>query len=423
MKINGDRMLSDLNALRAITDTPGVGVTRFSYSQKDQEARAYITRVAESAGFAVRTDAVGNMFIRFVDAAKQIDEVTDAALEGADNEAKKIVVGSHIDTVRNGGWLDGVYGVVAGLEAMRILSEAGETELPLELVIFAEEEGSNFGSTMTGSKFITGIYNEEELDQLQGDQGISLRQMLERCGYPEYKKEEVVWNFEQVRAMLELHIEQGPVLERKGLSIGIVDVVYGMSVLEVTLQGVGNHAGATPMEDRRDALVAAAICIAEAERIAKEDSQGITVATVGKISVSPNCSNVIPERVVFTVEVRDKHENRIHRAMGEIRDAIVSVAKQRGVSCEMREIAYSSPIKMDKKVTERIESLASDEGLSYAIMSSGAVHDTCLIAAHAPAGMIFVPSKGGRSHVPFEDTDDEDLVRGAQLLLNTIVAL
>lgn len=423
MRINGERMLSDLNALRAITDTPGEGVTRFSYSEKDREARDYITRAAESAGFVLRTDAVGNMFIRFADGARQIDEGSSAAGNDVYNGAKRIVVGSHIDTVRNGGWLDGVYGVAAGLEAMRALSEEGVTDLPLELVIFAEEEGSNFGSTMTGSKFITGIYDREDLDRLQNDQGMSLRQMLKRCGYPEYKKEEVIWDFEQVRAMLELHIEQGPVLERKGLSVGIVDVVYGMSVLEVTLRGVGNHAGATPMADRRDALAAAALCIAEAERIAKEDPEGITVATVGKINVSPNCSNVIPEKVVFTVEVRDKDEQKIRSAMDKIRDGMVSIAKERGVSCETRRLAYSAPIRMDEEIAKQIEELASREGLSYAVMSSGAVHDTCLIAAHAPAGMIFVPSKGGRSHVPFEDTDREDLVLGAQLLLNTIMAL
>lgn len=423
MKINGDRMLSDMKALREITDTPGAGVTRFSYSQKDQEARAYITRTAESAGFTVRTDAIGNMFIRFAETARQTGEGTSATVKNVYDGTKRIVVGSHIDTVRNGGWLDGVYGVVAGLETMRTLSEDGTAALPLELVIFAEEEGSNFGSTMTGSKFITGIYGEEELDKLQNDQGVSLREMLQRCGFPEYKRKEMVWDFEQVRAMLELHIEQGPVLERKGLSIGIVDVVYGMSVLEVTLKGVGNHAGATPMIDRRDALTAAAVCIGEAERIAKEDPERITVATVGKISVLPNCSNVIPEEVVFTVEVRDKNEEKIHRTMDEIRDAIVSIAKQRGVRCETRRLAYSVPVKMDKRIIERIEELASRKGLSYTIMSSGAVHDTCLIAAHAPGGMIFVSSKGGRSHVPFEDTDEKDLVLGAQLLLDTILTI
>jgi len=427
MRINGDRMLADLHHIRTITDTPGAGVTRFSYGEKDGEARAYIKQVAEQAGFVVRTDAVGNVFIRPGNALEE-------SVGGIQNAPKKILVGSHIDTVRNGGWLDGVYGVIAGLEVMRTLSESRmksesnmqneSSEHPnVELVIFAEEEGSNFGSTMTGSKFIAGIYGEEELDRLQNDRGTSLRQMLELRRLPQYKREEVVWNFNQIKAMLELHIEQGPVLERKGLSIGVVDVVYGMRVSEFTLQGVGNHAGATPMEDRQDALAAAALCIAIAEEIAGADPEETTVATVGKINVLPNCSNVIPEKVVFTLEVRDKDEDKIRRAMEEIKKAIQRIADKRGVSCEIRDVAHSAPIKMDERLRGLIADLASRAGYSYEIMNSGAVHDTCMIAPYAPAGMIFVPSKGGRSHVPFEDTDEGDLVRGAQLLLDTIRAI
>ena len=436
MKINHDRMLADLNVLRSITDTPGEGVTRFSYGEKDREARAYITRAAESAGFVVDMDAIGNVFINFKGAAQGVHETIYRTSGSAYNEAQRIVVGSHMDTVKNGGWLDGIYGVIAGLEVMRTLSESklqGKSEKgseggsllakPVELVIFAEEEGSNFGSTMTGSKFISGIYGEEELDKLKNDRGVSLRQMLERCGYPPYKREDVAWDFDRVLAMLELHIEQGPGLEQKGLSIGIVDAIYGMSVLEITLYGVGNHAGAAPMADRRDALVTAALCILEAEKIAKGDPEGITVATVGKISVLPNCSNVIPEKAVFTLEVRDKDENKIHQVMGETENSIRTIAAQRGVDCETRKMSSSAPIKMNEEITALIANLASQAGFSYEIISSGAVHDTCMIAPNAPAGMIFVPSKGGRSHVPFEDTDEEDLVRGSQLLLDTVRAL
>ena len=442
MKINGERMLADLYQLRTITDTPGAGVSRFSYGEKDGQARAYITQVAETAGFVVRADAIGNLFIYPGNVSRQykgdiveLQDIDEAeASDGRQNEPRKIRIGSHIDTVRNGGWLDGVYGVIAGLEAMRTLQESGlqgnseiddvSSEHPsIELVIFAEEEGSNFGSTMTGSKFAAGIYGEEELDSLQNDQGTSLRQMLQQGGFPQYQREEVVWDFDQVQAMLEIHIEQGPVLERKGLSIGVVDVVYGMWVVEFTLQGVGNHAGATPMRDRQDALVAAALSIAEAEGIANEDAEGTTVATVGKINVSPNCSNVIPEKVVFALEVRDKDADRIRLAMEKIKERIRGITGQRNVGCEIREVAHSAPIKMDESLKSLIAELASRAGFSYEIMNSGAVHDTCMVAPYAPAGMIFVPSKGGRSHVPFEDTDEEDLVRGAQLLLDTIRAI
>jgi hydantoinase/carbamoylase family amidase len=409
MNISGERLLSDLSRLKSFTDTPGDGVTRYSYSQNDEKARLFITESAEAHGFAVRIDPIGNMFIR---------------LSGIDDKSEKICIGSHIDTVRNGGWLDGIYGVISGLEVLRTLAEHGSDRLPeVEVVIFAEEEGSNFGSTMTGSKFITGIYREKDLDRLKNEAGISLREMLLKYGCSPYKHEEVIWDFSRVKAMLELHIEQGPVLEQEGKSIGIVDAIFGMTTIEVTITGVGNHAGATPMRYRVDALAAAALCITEVERIAKEDPEGIAVATVGKISVSPNCSNVIPEKVLFTVEVRDKQEEKIIRVIKKIEESIQRISAQRGATCQIHILAESKPFRMDDRMIKLIGKLATESGISHQIIDSGAVHDTCIIAPHAPSGMLFVPSIGGRSHVPFEDTDPDELVRGAQLLLDTVLAI
>jgi len=308
MKISGKRLLSDLNSLKSFTDTPGGGVTRFSYGNSDAGARRFIIESAEACGFTVRTDPVGNMYIR---------------LPGSDEKADRICIGSHIDTVRNGGWLDGIYGVVSGLEVLRTLAGNGSClALQVEVVIFAEEEGSNFGSTMTGSKFVVGIYGENDLDRLKNDEGIPLRELLRRSGCPPYCQEEVLWDFSKVRAMLELHIEQGPILEKEGKPVGIVESVYGMTTMEVSITGTGNHAGATPMKYRSDAMAAAAQCISEIERIAKKDLEGIVVATVGKVTVSPNCSNVIPEKVVFTFEVREKREDRIQNSVHEIEEAI-----------------------------------------------------------------------------------------------------
>jgi len=409
MKISGERLLSDLNVLKSFTDTPGAGVTRFSYGENDGKARQFIKETAESSGFSVRTDPIGNMYIR---------------LPGSNEKIKKICVGSHIDTVRNGGWLDGIYGVVSGLEVLRTLAENGsDCALEVEVVLFAEEEGSNFGSTMTGSKFITGMYGEKDLDRLKSDTGISLREMLLKCGFPPYHQEQVMWDFSRVKAMLELHIEQGPILEREEKSIGVVDAIFGMTTIEVTLAGIGNHAGATPMRYRTDAIAAAALCITEIERIAKEDPEEVLVATVGKVAVSPNCSNVIPEKVTFTVEVREKREEKIHRAIKEMEETIVRISEQRGTTCEIRKLAQSKPYHMDDRIIKLIDKLAVEAGISHQIINSGAVHDTCIIAPHVPSGMLFVPSIGGRSHVPFEDTDPDDLVRGAQLLLNTVLII
>jgi len=409
MKISGERLLSDLDILKSFTDTPGAGVSRFSYGENDKEARRFLAAAAESNGFSVRTDPIGNMLI---------------GLPGRDENQKKICVGSHIDTVRNGGWLDGVYGVVSGLEVLRTLLENGSDRAQeVEVVIFAEEEGSNFGSTMTGSKFIAGIYGEKDLDRLKNEDGISLREMLLKCGCEPYRQEDVIWDFSCVKAMLELHIEQGPVLEQEGRTVGIVDAIFGMKTVEVTIMGIGNHAGATPMRYRADAMSAAALCMMEVERIAKADPDGILVATVGKVVVSPNCSNVIPEKVVFTVEVRDKQEEKIRKGIMEIEEAVVRISEQRGTTCEIRTIADSKPFRMDVRIIKLLDQMALEGGISHQILDSGAVHDTCIIAPHAPSGMLFVPSIGGRSHVAFEDTEPYDLISGAQLLLNTVLMI
>lgn len=409
MKISEERLLSDLNKLKEFTDTPDAGVTRFSYSRNDAKARAYIKEAAEAFGFSVRTDPIGNVLIGFADGNKDVE---------------KICVGSHIDTVRNGGWLDGVYGVVSGLEVLRTLAENKSERLSdVEVVIFAEEEGSNFGSTMTGSKFIAGIYGEKDLDRLMTDEGMSLRERLLQCRFPPYHREDVIWDFSRVKAMLELHIEQGPVLEGEGKAIGIVDSIFGMTTIEVTIAGIGNHAGATPMQYRRDALTTAALCITEAERIARSDPEEILVATVGKVSVYPNCSNVIPEKVVFTLEVRHKRDEMIQEAINRIKASILKISDQKGTTCEIQTLAQSKPFQMDEHMITLIDKLAREAGVSHRVIDSGAVHDTCIIAQKVPSGMIFVPSKGGRSHVPFENTDPADLVRGAQLLFDVIYAV
>lgn len=403
MKVNGERLLTDLFQLRQFTDTPGEGVTRFSYGQQDQKARAYLLKEAGAIGCAAETDALKNIRI---------------GMPQNTSGRQKVVIGSHIDTVRNGGWLDGIYGVTAGLEVMRVLKDC-RLEYDLELVIFAEEEGSNFGSTMTGSKFISGDYKEEDLDYLKNDEGLSLRQILENPSEEELRQ--VKWDFSELKAMLELHIEQGPVLEREGLSLGIVETIFGMRVIEVEVTGVGNHAGATPMEDRKDALCAAAECILAAERIVKPN--GHTVVTVGRIKAEPDCSNVIPEKTVFTLEARDGKTEKIDYFINQITAAIKRICRERQVECQIREVSSSEPLKLDPELSKTMERLASQKKIPYRVMDSGAVHDACMIAKHAKTGMIFVPSIGGRSHVPEEDTRPEDLVQGAQFLLEVAAAL
>jgi allantoate deiminase len=435
LKINEERLLHDLKHLRTLTDTPGMGVTRFSYGAMDRQARAYLKDIADALGATWTTDGVGNIRI---------------GLPGNRPDQKTILAGSHIDSVRNGGWLDGVYGSISALEVLRTLAESGRTfHKNYEVAIFAEEEGSNFDSTLTGSKFIAGIYGPDKLDQLKNKEGVSLREMLVGAtDVPTDSLPGLPWDFSKIEAMVEMHIEQGPVLEREGIGIGIVDSIFGMRLVEFELTGLGNHAGASPMDGRRDALTAAAACILLVEKIADRasghrglgrlglDGAGFggrifegrgtesgPVATAGKLQVYPNCTNVIPEKVVFSVEVRYKDDKVIEQLMEEIISAILEECERRQVGMAVKEIAQNKAILLPQAMVKRITEAADQRGLDFLVMGSGAVHDASMMAQFVNTGMIFVPSIGGRSHVKEEDTKEADLMAGGNLLLDVVFSL
>lgn len=402
MKINGQRLIDDLKALREITATPGQGVTRFSYTEEDGRARDYLARIAKAYGFAMETDAIGNIRI-FPPESKGT-----------------IIVGSHIDTVRNGGWLDGIYGVMSGMEVLRTFADNG-AHTDAVLMIYAEEEGSGFGSTMTGSKFLTGKYYVKDLTALMDDQGKSLLEHLKECGYwnAEDFASSFPMDFTGEECALELHIEQGPVMDAEVLQIGIVDTVFGMHVLEIAFMGLGNHAGASPMIGRRDPMSAFGEAVVAIEKVALDAGHGV-VATIGKVSASPGGSNVIPDTVRFTVDIRSNNDVHTKEAVQQIRALATEIAELRHVECEIRDVADSSAIPFSRKVINGMVALAEEQELVYKVMDSGAVHDTAMLAPHTNAGMIFVPSINGRSHVPEEDTHEEDLIRGAQFLMDYI---
>ena len=429
MKINGQRLLSDLKNLREITATPGQGVTRFSYSDEDRRAREYLARIAHEYGFTMETDPVGNITICPPGSTGCTDNDSEQRCTGndsrngssaADSCKGRTIIGSHIDTVKSGGWLDGIYGVMSGMEVLRTLAE-NNAKSNVALMIYAEEEGSGFGSTMTGSKFLTGKYKESDLTKLVDDEGRTLKDLLEECGYwdAEAFAKVLPMNFDGIDQALELHIEQGPVMDREGLQIGIVDTVFGMHVLEIEYAGLGNHAGASPMIGRRDAMSAFGETAVAIERAILELGQG-AVATIGKVSVSPGGSNVIPDSVRFTVDIRSNKNELTDEAVGIIRQLAAEIAARRSVECEIRDIADSAAIPFSRDVIEEMVTLAEEQGLVYKVMDSGAVHDTAMLAPYTRAGMIFVPSINGRSHVPEENTNEEDLVRGTQFLMDYI---
>lgn len=436
-KINGKRLLADLHQFSTYTETPGDGVTRFSYGAMDRKARAALKAMADRWGLSFRTDEVGNIRM---------------GLSGNRPGRKTILAGSHIDTVQNGGWLDGIYGSLAALEVLRTLAEretshadepgrnklhadepgrnnsdGGDLERNFEVVIFAEEEGSNFNSTLTGSKFATGHYGPEDLNRLKNHAGVTLAEMLgDLAGATDATDEPALplpWDFTDMEAMVEMHIEQGPVLEREGLQLGIVDSIFGMRLVEFEIDGVGNHAGASPMAGRRDALTAASACILLAERIAARDPGHETVATAGKLFVSPNSTNVIPEKVTFTVEVRDRDNNKIQDTMEEIIAAFKSECHKRDVGLKTREVADNKAIHLKDDMVKFMTTLADRSGLDFQVMGSGAVHDASMLAQKVDVAMIFVPSIGGRSHVREENTKETDLVAGGAFLMDVIWAM
>ncbi len=409
METNLNRIMETIGCLAAFNDTPGDGITRFSFGEQDRKARAYITEILEGLGMQVTVDAVGNMRARY---------------EGSDPKLAPLWVGSHIDSVRNGGQYDGIVGVVGAMETVRVMHENGyRGRRPVEVVIFAEEEGSNFGTTMVGSKVMTGNYGIEELNHLKTPEGKTAFCTMKEFGLkPEQWKSAVICP-EDVYGMLELHIEQAIVLEREGLRLGVVKAIAGMRTLTIQIKGESNHAGATPMNMRRDPMAAAARLIAAVQRFGTQEAFPTTVATVGQITCSPNMPNVIPAEVSFTVDIRDITEEGIDLVTELIEKEVAVLKKETGVEISIGLIGESKPIHLSEQVTGIVEEAVKETGAPYKCMNSGAVHDAAMLAELTEVGMIFVPSHDGKSHTPTEYTGPEDIKLGADVLLKTVLRL
>ena len=409
MGVNLERIQRDIETLSRFNATPGNGVTRFSYSQQDKQARDYLMNEIKELGLEIRVDAVGNIRAR---------------LEGNNKDGPVVMTGSHIDSVRNGGRFDGVLGVVGALEAIRVIKEQNiKTNNPIELVIFAEEEGSNFGSTLLGSKFMVGRYTVDDLKKLKNSDGKTAYQVIKEFGLGINNYSAMGFKPSEIKCMIELHIEQSVVLDKAELSIGIVEAIAGMKTLRMVFRGVANHAGATPMGLRQDPMVAAGEAIMFIEKLAKEKAYPSTVATVGRISCLPNVPNVIPGEVAISVDVRDVKSEGIDIIISELEKEIKQIAKARRLDYEFQIIGQSEPVVLSADVVKAIEDTVKEKGYSYMRMNSGAVHDACMLADIVPVGMIFVPSINGRSHVPEEYTRYEDIKKGCDVLLGTVIKM
>ncbi len=401
--MDGDRLLGRLRALGELGRDDAGRLTRLAGSDNDRLGRDQLVAWLKEAGLEVIVDRIGNIFGLWTP-------------EGAAHEPP-VMMGSHIDTVIDAGIYDGCYGVLAGLEVIETLRASGlQPKRPLVVAAFTNEEGVRFAPDMMGSLvFAGGLDVEAALARVDVD-GLTLGDELARIGYAGGAKRPSAC---ALRAYVELHIEQGPVLEREGFVIGAVEALQGISWQKVTLTGVANHAGTTPMSMRSDAGYAAALCVTFLHELASR-SNTATVATVGRLTLEPNAINVIPGRATFTVDLRDPDEQRLLAHEAAFQDFLATLPERAGVSVLVERLARFEPVRFDARLVERIEAAARARGRSVRRMVSGAGHDAQMIARIAPAAMIFVPSVGGVSHNPAEFTSPADLVAGAEVLLDVV---
>lgn len=409
MQVNQRRVMGHIGSLAQFNATPGAGITRFSYSPQDAQARSYLLEQFSALDLPVQIDPLGNIRARYA---------------GTDPTLPPLWVGSHIDSVRHGGMYDGVVGVVGALEAVTVLSENGiRPRRSVEVVVFSEEEGSNFGTTMVGSKCLAGKLDLAGLERLKDENGASCVQLAKAFGLHPEQVSNCRLSPGSVDAMVELHIEQGIVLDRRQVRLGVVRAIAGMVTARITVTGESNHAGATPMDMRCDPMVSAAKLICRIQEIAAKECLPDTVATVGEIACSPNMPNVIPGQVSFTVDIRDIHEEGMDKALSLLREAMEQTSAEDHTVFSLEMIGRSAPVAMTGRVVSAIREAAASCGVPYLEMNSGAVHDTAMLALLTDVGMIFVPSVDGKSHNPQEHTAPEDIALGCQALLETVLRL
>ena len=431
LTINTDRLLSELHHLARLTDCPPTtdaslpeptqAVTRIVFTPRDIEARAWLTALAEAAGFTVRTDAVGNIFLRW---------------QGTDTSLGAVGTGSHTDAIPHAGMYDGTVGVLGGLEAMRSLKEAGFTpKRSVETLMFTSEEPTRFGIGCIGSRLLGGVIDPVEADKLRdrlpdtdpnAPAGGTLAEVREAAGFAgtlaNVKLPQGYYD-----AWVELHIEQGPLLERESISLGIVTGIAAPASYRYTVEGFGGHAGALLMPDRRDALTAAAEMFLSVERHARaanERSGGVdTVATVGMVAVHPGAVNSVPSHVTFTLDIRDTDVARRDAVMEAFHADIAAIEKARGVKLTEEQINADAPAKSSEHIVDVLEDICTAEGASYKKMVSRAYHDSNFMAVVAPIAMLFIPCRNGVSHRPDEYSSPEEIALGTRVLALALAKL
>lgn len=408
LEINSQQLLSEIEALAAISDAEAPAVTRVVFTPTDLKARAWLKEKCESAGLAVRQDAIGNTFARWV---------------GSDAGAPAVGTGSHIDAIPNAGKYDGVVGVLGGLEAIRALQRSGfRPKNPLELLLFTAEEPTRFGIGCLGSRLLSSTLSPEATSTLADADGKSVDEVRREAGFGGDIKD-VPLPRGYYKAFVELHIEQGPLLEREETPLGIVTKIAAPASARVTTEGAGGHAGGVLMPDRRDALCAAAELILAIENAARTSGSNDTVATVGMCDVFPGAVNSIPSRVQISVDIRDTNLARRDSVVKAMEQASQRIAAARQVSIHTALLNADAPADCDPKVVEALSKACEEHGLAFLRMISRAYHDSLFISRIAPTAMLFIPCRYGYSHRPDEYASIEDISRGTLVLAETLARL
>jgi len=403
LRVDADRLLRRLEALAQIGAIEGGGCCRLALSDEDKAGRDRVVSWMRELGLEVAVDAIGNIF----------------GLRRGLRDVAPVMTGSHIDTVRTGGRYDGNLGVLGGLEVVQTLNDAGfATQRPLVVAVFTDEEGARFAPDMLGSLvYVGGLDLQAALDTVSID-GERLGDELARIGYDG----SAPLGLHRPHAYVELHIEQGPVLDEEGITIGAVENLQGISWQEVTITGQSNHAGTTPMRLRRDAGYCAAAIGVFLRQLASELG-GNQVCTMGKVDLHPNLINVIAARARLSVDLRNTEELLLQEAERRLARFLEELARAESVTIDTRRLARFEPVQFDDDVARMIESHAARLGCSHRRMTSGAGHDAQMLARICPASMVFVPSVKGISHNPAEHTAPADLAAGANVLLHALMEL
>lgn len=399
--VNSDRLAQSVASLAQIGQTAQGGVRRIAYSSEDIQARQLVQHWMRAAGMSVRIDTAGNIIGRY---------------PGKIAHAPALATGSHIDTVPNGGRYDGAFGVLAGLEVAHVLNERQmQLNHPFEVIVFTDEEGS-----MIGSKAMSGRVNNDTT-AYTGFEGMNIQTCLERVGGNWQNIAQSRRSSADISAFVELHVEQGPILESLSKQIGVVEGIVGQRRYTITVTGSSSHAGSTPMHMRQDALVAASGVVLAVNRLA--NSAGQQVATVGYMQVSPNAVNVIPGLVEMSLDIRDLSNQHLDSLIEQLRLNIEAIATDTQTQIRLHPCLHNEPAPAQLHIQQSIADVCKDLGLSYTNLPSRASHDAQEIANFTDMGMIFVPSQAGVSHAETEYTSPEQCTQGANVLLHTLLRL